>query len=76
MKGQVSMDSSIMGEGVIGESIVGLCLLGCESITEWGKMKVHFRKGVSFKVYIHEVEKMKEIFVQRRSLFKGIYSLL
>lgn len=65
MKGQVSMDSSIMGEGVIGESIVGLCLLGCESIMEWGKMKVHFRKGVSFKVYIHEVEKTKEIFVQR-----------
>lgn len=76
MKGQVFMDSSIMGEGVIGESIVGLCLLGCESIMERGKMSVHFRKGVSFKVYIHKVEKMKEIFVQRRSLFKGIYSLL
>lgn len=69
MKGRVSLDSSIMEEGVIGESIVGLCHLGGETIMEWGKMRVHYRKGVSLKVYIHEMEKIKETFVQRRSLF-------
>lgn len=65
MQRRGSLESSIVGVGVVGESIAVLFLLGSEFSMGWGKIRVLCRKGVSLEVYVHGVDIMEATFVQR-----------